>query len=157
MSKHKEYLEKVREAEKQLEYKHEEFLERVRRAEERLGYKLPLDYIQFIEKYEGLGDGWFEWFGIDDLQLASGYDIPNFVLIEETPDLLNEEDCEHIVPVFRDNDSYIVIDLRENGKGVFIIWSDETELGYQSKTFSELVEKLRKDFEDDDEFTYFID
>lgn len=122
------------------------FEERIMSTEKRLGIKLPNDYIDFIEGYEGQPSGFDEWFYVNELDFATEFDIPNFVIIEERPDLLNEEDCKYLIPILKDNDAYAVIDTRENGKGVFMIWSDEEELGFQSKSFNEFIEKIKKEF-----------
>lgn len=136
--------------------KNTNFLNRVEKAEERLGYKLPKDYLEFIEKYEDWDNGWATWFNLDDLTFASEYDIPNFIIVEEYPELLSEEDCQHIIPVLSDNDAYIVLDLRENGKGAFMVWSDEEEIGFKSKTFEQLIKKLKKEVKNrNDNFDYF--
>jgi len=118
------------------------FEERIKSAEKRLGIKLPIDYIKFIEEHEGQPAGCDEWFYVNKLEFATEFDIPNFVIIEERPDLLNEEDCKYLIPILKDNDAYVVIDIRKNGKGVFIIWSDETELGFQSENFTEFKVKI---------------
>ena len=122
------------------------FEERIKSAEKRLGIKLPNDYIEFIEEHEGQPAGFDEWFYVNELDFATEFDIPNYVIIEERPDLLNEEDCKYLIPILKDNDAYAVIDTRANGKGVFMIWSDEEELGFQSKSFNEFIEKIKKEF-----------
>lgn len=118
------------------------FDDRLKETEKRLNAKLPKDYLEFIKENEGKSAGFDEWFFIDKLYLATEYDIPEFIIIEECPALLNEEDCKYLIPILKDNDAYVVIDIRKNGKGVFIIWSDETELGFQSANFTGFKEKI---------------
>ena len=122
------------------------FEERLIETENRLGIKFPPDYIDFIKIHEGQQAGFDEWFYIDQLKFATEYDIPEFVIISERPDLLNEEDCKYLIPILKDNDAYAVIDTRNDGKGVFIIWSDEEELGFQSTNFTDFIEKIKHEF-----------
>lgn len=132
------------------------FLEKVTIAEEHLGHKLPQDYLDFIKDYGSQCVGFGYWFDLEELELATEYDIVNFLVVEEHPELLSEEDCKHLLPILSDNDSYIVMDLREDGKGVFIIWSDEVGLGFQSSTFTEFVHKLKATITDKHEdYNYF--
>lgn len=133
------------------------FEERLIETENRLGIKFPKDYIDFIKIHEGQQSGFDEWFYIDKLQFATEFDIPEFVIISERPDLLNEEDCKYLIPILKDNDAYAVIDTRDNGKGVFIIWSDEEELGFQSTSFTDFIEKIKHEFyvNNNDLYDYF--
>lgn len=119
------------------------FENRIKLLEERIGYTLPDDFVEFYRIYDGVlvVDG--EWMLIEEIDLANKFDIVNYLMIEESPELLNEEDCNHIIPLLVDNDAYVVMDLRENGKGVFVIWSDEEELGFQQPTFGEFIENLK--------------
>lgn len=118
---------------------------RIKLLEDKIGYKLPDDFVEFMKEYEGkqVVDG--EWFTLEMIELARDYDIINYSILEEMPELLNEEDCNHIIPIFVDNGSYVVMDLREDGKGVFIIWHDEDEIGFQQPTFGEFIENLREE------------
>jgi hypothetical protein len=135
------------------------FENRIKLLEERIGYKLPDDFVEFFKAYDGLQvvDG--EWFQLEDISLAKDFDIINFQIIEERPDLLSEEDCNHIIPLLSDNDAYVVMDLREDGKGVFVIWSDEEELAFQKPTFGEFIENIKEEIQrakeaDDQNFSF---
>jgi hypothetical protein len=75
--------------------------------------------------------------------LASEYDIENYQLVEEGA-LLNLDELKYIIVLLVDNDSYVVADLRPDGKGVFQIWSDEMELGCQSKNILEFKKEISK-------------
>jgi hypothetical protein len=134
------------------------FLEKIKEVESRLNFTLPIDYINFIEPYLGQATGFGYWFDLNELALAIEYDIPNFLIIEECPHLISEEDCNYLLPILADNDAYIVMDLRvaTESKGVFMLWSDECELGFQSATFTEFIEKLKnKVAKGHEEYNYF--
>lgn len=122
------------------------FDERLINTEKRLGIKLPEDYIEFIKIHEGQTSGFDEWFYIDHLEFSTEYDVLEFLIIEERPDILNKEDCKYLIPILKDNDAYAVIDTRKDGKGVFMIWSDEVELGFQSPNFKSFIDKIKKEF-----------
>lgn len=120
------------------------YSERIKDLEKRICYKLPKDFIEIYEKYEGMLAVSGEWKYLEEISLAKDFDIINFLIITERPELLNIEDCNHIIPLLVDNDAYVVMDLREEGKGVFIIWSDEEELGFQSKNFKTFIDNLEE-------------
>lgn len=119
------------------------FENRIKLLEDRIGYKLPDDFVEIYRHYDGVQVNNGEWMLLEEIDLANKFDIVNYLMIEESPDLLNEEDCNHIIPLLVDNDAYVVMDLRENGKGVFLIWSDEEELAFQQPTFGEFIENLK--------------
>lgn len=123
------------------------FENRIKLLEERIGYTLPDDFVEFYRTYDGVQvvDG--EWMLLEEIELANQFDITNYLMIEDRPDLLSEEDCDHIIPLLVDNDAYVVMDLREDGKGVFVIWSDEEELGFQQPTFGEFIENLKEEIQ----------
>lgn len=115
---------------------------RIQDLEERINHKLPEDYVAFIKDHNGKMAGYGEWLFIEDIQLATEYDIKHFQLIRQENNLLTLEDLKFMIPIYFENDSYVLLDLRENGKGVFIIWSDELELAFQSKNFTEFKESI---------------
>ena len=55
------------------------FLEKVTIAEEHLGHKLPQDYLDFIKDYGSQCVGFGYWFDLEELELATEYDIVNFL------------------------------------------------------------------------------
>jgi len=132
---------------------------RIKLLEERIQHKLPDDFVEFMKEYDGVQTVNGEWFSLEEMSLAIDFDIINFIMIEEESDLLNLDDCNYLMPILVDNDAYVVMDLRENGKGVFVIWSDEEELGFQQTTFSEFIENLREEIKaakeaDNDNFCF---
>lgn len=46
------------------------------------------------------------------------------------------------------------MDTRENGKGVFMIWPDEEELGFQSKSFEEFKSKIEERVKKEEYFEF---
>lgn len=123
------------------------FENRIKLLEDRIGYKLPDYFVEFYRTYDGVQVMNGEWMLLEEIELANQFDITNYLMIEERPDLLSEEDCDHIIPLLVDNDAYVVMDLREDGKGVFVIWSDEEELGWQQPTFGEFIDNLKMEVE----------
>lgn len=117
------------------------FENRIKMLEDRIGYKLPDDFVEFYRTYDGVQVMNGEWMLLEEIELANQFD--NYLMIEERPDLLSEEDCNHIIPLLVDNYSYVVMDLREDGKGVFVIWSDEEELAWQQPTLGEFIDNLK--------------
>ncbi len=110
--------------------------------EERLGTELPVDYKKFISSLDETILDTAEWIYPEEISFAVDFDIVNFIIVEEFPELLSIDDCRYIIPILRDNDSYVLMDLRDNGKGVFVIWSDEEELAFQSKSFTEFKKRV---------------
>lgn len=123
------------------------FENRIKLLEDRIGYKLPDDFVEFYRDYDGVQVINGEWMLLEEINLANQFDIINYTMMEDSPELLNEDDCNHIIPLLVDNDAYVVMDLRENGKGVFVIWSDEEELGWQQPTFGEFIENLKDEIQ----------
>lgn len=123
------------------------FENRIKLLEDRIGYKLPDDVVEFYRTYDGVLVMNGEWMLLEEIQLANEFDIVNYLMIEDRPDLLSREDCDHIIPLLIDNDAYVVMDLRKDGKGVFMIWSDERELGWQQSTFGEFINNLKMEVE----------
>jgi hypothetical protein len=122
-----------------------EYLEKIAQAEASMGVKLPQDFINFFEEYEGMSVMNGEWFTIADLGTADLFDIPEFEVMQNLPEnLFKQTEYNKLVPVLSDNDGYVIIDTRENGLGVFVIWSDEENLEYQNKTFTEFVNDIRQ-------------
>jgi hypothetical protein len=119
------------------------YKDRIKKLEDRIGLKLPNDLVDFLEAYEGKEINYGEWFNLENILLASKYDIENYQLVEEGA-LLNLDELKYIIVLLVDNDSYVVADLRPDGKGVFQIWSDEMELGCQSKNILEFKKEMKK-------------
>jgi len=131
-----------------------EFKKIVKQKEKELDIKLPQDYLEYLgEDKEFLSKNGATWFPVSELMSAEEYDIPNFELIENwnehVDDILGywELDIKRNlplrkwIPLFAENDSYLIYDARENGLGFFIIWSDETEIGMRCDTFTEFLEE----------------
>ncbi|MBO6109615.1 MAG: SMI1/KNR4 family protein [Methanobrevibacter sp.] len=145
----------------------------VAEKERELGIKLPRDYIEYLgSDSEFVSRNGAVWFPISELMSAEEYDIPNFEIVEDWNehiddiishwelDIKRNLNLSKWIPLFAENDSYLIYDARENGLGFFVIWSDETEIGMRFDTFSEFMEdnKRRKldsgldedDFDSDD-------
>ena len=118
---------------------------RIKLLEERIGTKIPEDFVELYKNYDGRFVMNGQWFPLESILLAKHFDIINFLVIEERPDLLSIEDCEHVIPLLVDNDAYIVMDLRDDGKGVFVIWADEEEIAFQYPTFSEFIKHIKEE------------
>jgi hypothetical protein len=118
---------------------------RINNLQDRLGFNLPEDYIKFLRKHSGSVAGYGEWFTIENINFAYEFDIINYYIVENNPELLSEDDLQYMIPIYSENDSYVLLDLRtdENSKGVFVIWSDEEELAFKSKTFTEFKKKAK--------------
>ncbi len=116
------------------------YKERLKKLEERIGLKVPQDLADFLEIYEGKHINYGEWYTLEEINLASDFDIENYEMVEEG-ELLNLEELQYMIVLLVDNDSYVIADLRPDGKGIFQIWSDEIELGCQSKNIKEFKEK----------------
>lgn len=126
------------------------FENRISNLEKKIGFKLPQDYIEFLKEHSGDFAGYGEWFAIECIELANQFDIINYNIIEEFPEIISESDLSYMIPIYFDDGYYVVMDLRndETSKGVFVIWHDEDNIEFQSKSFTEFkinAEKYAKE------------
>lgn len=117
-----------------------DFDHRVARAEKRLGRTLPDDVVEFLREHAGLcsDDGMGLWSGPEALVMASECDPDDFMLPGDTEPLC-VDDLEHLLTLADMEGCHLLVDLREDGLGVFPFWGDSDSILIQAPTLAEFI------------------